>query len=126
MATHDIPREQWKAFFEEFSRRHQGARVTVEAVDPRSTPHAEATRLPLVSISFDEGGSGGEAGAIRLQLGADGGDGPVSRTIANPKQVYHKTGAGVMSSEVNPDEILEVTAQGEPPITYLHITHPGE
>lgn len=121
MATHDIPREQWKQFFEEFSKRHQGrARVTVEAVDPRTQPHVEANRLPFVGISYEEKGS--DAGSVVLLLGTEPND-HVTHVIADPKHVYHKPGAGVMSSEVNPDEILEITAPGDPPITFLHFTH---
>lgn len=124
MATHDIPREQWKTFFEDFSRRHQGrARVTVEAVDPKTQPHVEANALPFVGLSFEEKGS--DTGSIVLLLGAERGD-HVKHSVENPRHVYHKAGAGVLSSEVNPDEILEITAPGDPPILFLHFRHDGE
>ena len=125
MATHDIPRGEWKAFLEEFTRRHEGARVTMEAVDPRSSPQAEATGLPLVEIAYEEGGGGDDAsaaGRVFIVLGDEAGR-HVTHAIDAPRHVYHKPGAGVLSSEVNPDEILEITAGGEPPITYLHFRH---
>ena len=43
----------------------------------------------------------------------------MTHIVSNPQQVFHKTGAGVMSAEVNPDEVLEITASDDPPITYL-------
>ena len=44
---------------------------------------------------------------------------PVTHAIENPNRVFHKTAAGVMSDEVNQDEVIEITAPGHPPITYL-------
>ena len=124
MATHDIPRNEWPGFLEEFTRRHQGARVTIEAVDPRTSPQTEAQAVPFVGISFEGAQQGDEEDAIVLLM-ERGGDGRkhASHTIRGPRHLYHKPGAGVISSEVNSDEILEITAGGEPPITYLHFRH---
>lgn len=116
MATHDIPRENWAAYFEEFSRNHQGALVTIETVDAPSDPRIETKSRPLVGLSFNPNGS--ETGAIQLLLGTKTGD-PSTHTIAAPKHVYHKTGAGMISDEVNAGEILEITADSHPAITQL-------
>ncbi|HVK04736.1 MAG TPA: DUF5335 family protein [Armatimonadaceae bacterium] len=123
MATHDIPREEWKGFLEEFTRLHQGSRVTMEAVDPHTSPQTEAQALPFVSISLEDEEQGEDGGSIVLLLEGDGEPKRVSHAIRGPRHLYHKPGAGVISSEVNPDEILEITAAGEPPITYLHFRH---
>jgi hypothetical protein len=125
MATHDIARETWADFFEDFSRRRQGTPVTIEAVDPRADDEhdrqVEERGLPLVGISYEAKGS--EAGAIEIMTGTAPED-HVTHTITNPKDVYHKTGAGVMSLEVDPDEVLEITSSDYPPVTYLRFRRP--
>ena len=123
MATHDIERERWGAFFDEFSRRRQGMLVTIEAVAPESGPQVETRGLPFVGITLDRKGSGGDT--IEILTGTERDD-HLSHTIPAPTRVYHKTGAGVMSDEVNPDEILEITSSGDPPITYLRFQRPPD
>jgi hypothetical protein len=115
MATHEIARENWAEFLEDFSKRHEGAEVEADAVSPQSGVRPETQWLPFVGIEFEEKGS--EAGTIRLLTGTVIGDNSIE--ITSPKQVYHKPGAGVMSDEVTENEILEITSADEPPITYL-------
>lgn len=115
MATHEITRENWAEFFEEFSKRHQGAEMEADAVSPQSGVRPETQWLPFVGIAFEQRGS--EAGTIRVLTATGIGDNTIE--IAAPKQVYHKPGAGVLSDEVTENEILEITSAGDPPITYL-------
>ena len=126
MATHDIARETWAAFFDDFSRRHQGLLVTVTAVSPDADgPQVAEQGLPFVGISQDPNGS--EAGDIVLTMGTETDD-HVTHRIDRPTRVYHKTGPEVlMTAEVEHGEALEITSQGEPPITYVHFhTPPGQ
>jgi hypothetical protein len=123
MATHDIPRETWAAFFDDFSRTRQGALVTVEAVTPQTGPQVETRALPFAGISLEAKGS--SAGTIQIMMGADPDD-HVTHTITAATRVYHKTGAGVMSAEVDHDEALEITADSEPPVTYLRFRRPAD
>ncbi len=116
MATHDIPREEWHAYLEEFSRTHGGALVTIETVSAGDDPRIEAEALPLVGISYET--KGDEIGTILLLLGAEPDD-HVTHAIEAPKHVYHKSGAGMISDEVNAGEILEITAASHPAITQL-------
>ena len=116
MATHDIPRENWATFLDEFSRTHTGALVTVETVDAQSDPRIEAKALPLGGLTFEN--KDGEGDTISLLLGAETAD-QMTHTITGPKHVYHKTGAGIISDEVNAGEILEITSAGHPAITQL-------
>ena len=59
MATHDIAREGWAEFFDDFSKARQGATVTIETVAPRNDgPQTQARALPFVGIAFDDKGSG--------------------------------------------------------------------
>ncbi|MBC8138498.1 MAG: DUF5335 family protein [Fibrella sp.] len=115
MATHEIPQDQWESFFAVFSERRNGALVTVELADPQKGPRKAETNQPLTGITIDD------AGSVLLQLGGTGSD-TVTRTITEPKAVYHKSAAGVMSDEVNHDEIIEITSAGDPPITQLHFS----
>ena len=123
MATHDIARETWADFFDDLSRRRQGSPVTVETVAPESGTEREVDALPFAGISLDTKGSG--AGAIVIILGTETDD-HVTHTITNPTRVYHKTGGGVMSIEVEQAEALEITSSDEPPITYLRFHLPEE
>lgn len=116
MATHDIARATWADFFGDFSKRHHGTRVTIEAVAPQTGPKAETKSVPFVGISMDAKDRGGDT--IEVLTATESGD-QVTHAIHGPTRVYHKTGAGVMSDEVNAEEILEITSSGEPPITYL-------
>lgn len=120
MATHDIPRADWETYLSEFTERHQGALVTIEDVDPMTSPSVEAGDLSFVSIRYEE--QGNEGGMIELVTGQDGQQ--KTHTIPAPKAVFHKPGAGVMSSEVNPDEVLEITSGAKPPIHLLTFRHP--
>lgn len=122
MATHEIPRDDWKTYFAEFSRTRQGARVTVETVaDAQSDPRIEAKALPLVGISY--GPQSGKGDAFEITLG-NAGQNHRTHTITAPKHVYHKTGAGLISDEVNADEVIEITSAGRPAITHLQF-HPA-
>ena len=116
MATHDIARETWAAFFDDFSGRHQGARVTVSTVSPQNGdgPQREEDHQPFTAIALD-----GEA--VRLQLGGE----EHAHGIEQPTRVYHKTGPDMlMSSEADHGEAIEITASGDPPITYLRFFRP--
>lgn len=122
MPTRQIEPDQWKPFLDDFSRRHQGAKIAIEIADPQSGTQEEARWLPFVGISFEEKGS--EADSIEILAGIQTED-HLTHTIFRPKKVYHKEGAGIASDEVNRDEIIEITSADEPPITYLRFRHPN-
>jgi hypothetical protein len=115
MATHEISRNNWKSFLEDFSKRHELAEVEVDAVSPQSGVRPETHWLPFTGIEFEDKGS--EAGTIRLLTVTEIGDNTIE--ITAPRQIYHKPGAGVLSDEVTENEILEITSSDDPPITYL-------
>ena len=115
MATHEIPKADWETYLTAFTGRHQGALVTIEDVDPASTPKTKGGDLPFVSIGYKA--HEGDSDAIELVTSKG------THRIASPKAVFHKPGAGVLSSEVNPDEVLEVTSESKPPIHLLTFRH---
>lgn len=111
MATHQIPEDEWTAFFEIFTERRKGTTITVEVADPKRGPRTEAS-----DKSFDSMTLGGD-GAVTIAF-ADG----ESHIVPAARAVYHKTAAGIMSEEVNQDELVEITSGEDPPITLLHFT----
>jgi len=120
MATHEIARERWAEFFEVFSKKRQGTEVEVDAVSPTAGVRPETLWLPFVGISYEEKGS--DAGDILILTGTELGD-HVTHTVTAPKQVYHKSAAGILSDEVTEDEIIEITSANDPPVTYLRFRH---
>jgi hypothetical protein len=51
--TRRIPRSEWKAFFEGFSRRHTGWLATLRILNPRLGAQVQARELPLEGIEAD-------------------------------------------------------------------------
>ena len=53
MATQEIPRDEWREFFDGFSRRHEGWLVTVEVLGSDIGAQVEAYELPLVGVTAE-------------------------------------------------------------------------
>jgi len=122
MPTREIPRSDWKTYFDEFSRTRQNENITVEVIfNPQGDPQYAFERQPLVGISYAEKGS--EAGTIEIIVGGEIGD-SLTHTVTSPVHIYHKNAAGMISDEVNPDEVLEITSTDDPRITYLRFERP--
>src|SRR5947209_20323229 len=64
MPTREIPHEEWNAFFETFSKQHEGWLVTVEVSGRDIGAQEEAHELPLVGITADLKGGGADAVSI--------------------------------------------------------------
>ncbi len=121
MPTREISRSDWKSYFDEFSRTRQGELVTVELIfDPAGDPQFAQKKQPLVGISYEEKGS--EVGAIEIMMGET--DSSLTHAVTHPVHVYHKNAAGLISDEVNADEILEFTSEDAPRITFLRFERP--
>ncbi len=122
MPTREIARSDWKTYFDEFSRTRQGERMTVELIfDPQRDPQFALEQQPLVGISYEEKGS--EKGQFEIIAGGETGD-SITHSITNPVHVYHKNAAGLISDEVNEDEIVEFTSSDAPRITFLRFQRP--
>ncbi len=57
MATQEIPRDDWTAFFDRFNRQHEGWLVTVEVLAADIGAQVEARELALEGITYDAKGS---------------------------------------------------------------------
>ena len=64
MPTQEIQREEWRKFFDAFSRQHEGWLATLEIFAPDLGAQEEAHELPLEGISISSEGSGGTAIAM--------------------------------------------------------------
>ena len=102
MATEEIPREQWAAFFDGFSRRHQGWLVTVEVLGPDVGDQVEARELPLEGITAELRDPGQDE--IEIFVGTRP-DSHVSHRVIAPEKVYLKR------SEEGADEALEIASK---------------
>lgn len=117
MPTREIARTEWKTYFDDFSKNRQGEVVSVELIfDPQADPSYPLEHQPLVGLSYEEEGS--DAGSIVIMAGGEETD-SVTYRVTNPVHVYHKNARGLISEEINDEEVLEVTSTDEPRIVFL-------
>jgi hypothetical protein len=109
MATQEIDRATWSAFFDDFSRQYEGALARIETVGT-DVGDQQTETLPFQGISFDAKGSG--VGLVTIMLGTEAGD-HLEREI-KPISVKVKP-----AGEAGPT-VLELQAEGEATIL-LHL-----
>ena len=102
MSTQEIVRQEWQAFFDRFSRQHQGRLVTVEMLGPDLGDLVEARQLPLEGITV-EPGDGGET-KIEIIIG-ERPDSHISHTVTAPKRIWLK------QTEEGADDALEIESE---------------
>ena len=83
MDIREIDREEWGRFFDDFSKRHAGRKINVEAYGPGTNPHHEIRALPFVGIVYEPKSEG----AIEIIVGADP-ENHVSHTVIDPIHVW--------------------------------------
>lgn len=54
MDTREIPRGEWQRFCDDFSRKHQGEKVSIDVLDRELGAQREIAHQPFVGISADE------------------------------------------------------------------------
>ncbi len=81
MKTTEIPASDWTAFFDSFSRIHQGWLVRLSVLDFRLGAQVEAVELPLQGIVADSRGRG-----IAIQLGIRPDD--LEHSVRQPRRVW--------------------------------------
>lgn len=117
MPTREIARTEWKTYFDDFSKHRQGEVVSVELVfSPQADPSYPLEHQPLVGLSYEDKGS--DAGSILIMAGGEETD-SVTYRVTNPVHVYHKNARGLISEEINEDEVIEVTSTDDPRIVFL-------
>lgn len=90
MTTHDIPRSEWRSFFDGFSRMHDNWLVQLEEIGRPAGPVAVAAKgLPLVGLTYDAGDD-----TVTIALG--GRDAThVTRVIPRPSRVALEQSDGI-------------------------------
>src|SRR4051794_36368901 len=86
MQTMEIPKSEWRSFFDQFSRMHHGQPVVVETLGTDVGVEANVEGIPLLGVTAEPAGGGG--GAPRIDLIAGRPDGIDWRhAIADPVRV---------------------------------------
>ena len=117
MPTREIARTEWKSYFDDFSKTRAGELVTVELIfSPQADPQYAVNKQPLTGITYED--KGGEGGTIEISAGGEAAD-ALTHTVTSPVHVYHKNARGILSDEINADEVLEITSTDSPRIVYL-------
>ena|ERR1044071_1979905 len=102
MSTREIQRDEWREFFDSFSKQHQGHLVTIEVLGMDVGDQVEARRLPLEGITVEFGN--GEEAQFEVIAG-ERPDSHISHTIASPMRVW------VKQTEEGADEVLEIESE---------------
>jgi hypothetical protein len=83
--TTGVKQSDWTAFFDAFSRRHQGWLVKLSVLDPKLGAQVETLEAPLQGVVADARGRG-----IAIQLGKQPDD--VEHAVRNPRRVWVELG----------------------------------
>lgn len=84
LEAQEVPLHEWTGFLEDFARRHDGARATLEVRATDATGEADviAEGLPLSGVAFDS--ADGEEGAIQIMLGD-----MLTHVVEEPTYLWH-------------------------------------
>ena len=85
METREIPRSEWRSFFDVFSRQHEGWLATLETFGQEIGAQAEPGELPLKSVTLTP--VVGKSEAITINLGEIPKD-HIKHTIIEPTHVW--------------------------------------
>jgi Family of unknown function (DUF5335) len=85
METREIPRKEWRSFFDIFSRQHEGWLATLEIFGQEDVGQQEPREVPFKGITLTS--VVGESEAIALNLGKTPED-HVKHTIIEPTHVW--------------------------------------
>lgn len=85
MRTREIPRDEWVAFFDGFSRQHEGWLVTIEVLGSELGAQVEARELRLEGITADL--KGGDEDTISIMVGETPDD-HITHVITAPSHVH--------------------------------------
>ncbi len=88
----EIPRDQWKTFLDEFSKRNQLRPTRLEIIGQELGAQEEEELLPFVGISFERKGSA--AGSVEIILGGETAKEPreLTHTVFNAERIVPITG----------------------------------
>ena len=99
MRTIEITRAEWPAFFDSFSRQHEGWLADLEIIDPELGAQLEAEQLPLEGVTAELKDEGTDE--IVIILGRKAQD-HVTHTVARPTRVM------LEQNDEGADEALQI------------------
>ena len=102
MATREIKRDEWREFFDSFSKQHQGWLVTIEMLGADLGDQVEVRQLPLEGITVET--SDGNETQIETIAGEKP-DSHISHTVTSPKRIWLKR------TDEGADEALEIESE---------------
>ena len=105
MPTHEISRSEWPAFFDSFSRQHEGWLTTVEVLGADIGAQIETHEQPFAGVTADL--RGGDQDVVSILVGADP-DKHVAHLIHAPTHVRLK------ETEQGAHEALYIESEGGP------------
>lgn len=101
----EIQRDNWKDYFEEFSKRNAGRPVRLEVMSEELGAQPEAEKLPLEGITFESRGS---LSSVEIMLGrstaAD--ERHLTHTVSNVERIVPKPG------DDGREEALDIESSG--------------
>ncbi len=84
LETRELPHEQWRKYFDDFSRDLDGLAATVEVAGRDIGAQTEANRLLLTGITYDDGDD-----IVVIGLDAQGGlVEELEHIVYQPKKIY--------------------------------------
>jgi hypothetical protein len=108
MATFEIDHDEWKGFFDNFSRTHEGWLITVELLAERLGDQLEIENMRLRAISVEA------SGADRLEISvADAEEHERTHVIESPSHVWLK------EEEAGDDAVLEIETPDATTLVHL-------
>ena len=91
MSTQEIPKDKWRAFFDGFSREHEGWLATLEVFGADVGAQEEAHELSFEGISLNA--DQGDQESLVISVGKSGED-HVSHMIDDPQHVWLQQSTG--------------------------------
>lgn len=102
--TKQIPRDEWRRYFEIFSARHRSGLVTLRVLDADLGCQVEARDQALKDVSVEHT----PKGETILMLLGDSERTPLVKCVEDPEAVLVKT------ADADGDEVIEIVARSGP------------
>ena len=109
-STREIPREQWREYFDGFSRDLHDRLATVEVSGRELGAQVEAERPRLAGITYDDGDD-----IVVIGLDASGGtQEDLEHIVYNPKKIYVAEGDGETVFDIEDAEQVKTLVRLKP------------
>lgn len=89
--TKEIPKQDWKRFFDDISRKRLDGQTRVEVLKDDIGAQILSDGLPLIGLMFEEKTNGEGQNAIEIMLGEES-RAHQTHTIFNPQKVFFESG----------------------------------